>query len=123
MTSHTNVFAGPLVRPLAASTMGLDRIMVGVFTVTLFLSSGLIFIVEPMFAKMVLPQLGGSPEVWNTCVVFFQIMMLAAYGYAHLTTSRLRLTRQIALHVVLLAAAAYALPVAIPAGWAPPVDR
>jgi hypothetical protein len=92
------------------------------FAVTSFLSSALVFIVEPMFAKMVLPLLGGTPAVWNTCLVFFQAALLAGYGYAHLTTTRLTIRQQAALHGVLLLLAALTLPVALPAGWMPPVD-
>ncbi len=55
-----------------------------VFGCTLFASSALLFLVQPMFAKMALPLLGGSPGVWNTCVVFFQAALLCGYGYAHL---------------------------------------
>jgi spermidine synthase len=92
------------------------------FGAALFLSAALLFFVEPMFAKMVLPLLGGSPAVWNTCVVFFQATMLAGYAYAHLTTKHLLLTRQAGLHVALILAAGLVLPIAIPDGWAPPVD-
>ena len=54
------------------------------FAVTLLSSAALMFLVEPMVAKMILPLLGGSPNVWNTCVVFFQAALLAGYLYAHL---------------------------------------
>ena len=63
--------------------------MVALFSLTLFASSCLLFLVEPMFAKMVLPLLGGSPAVWNTCMVFYQSVLLAGYAYAHLLTRRL----------------------------------
>ena len=53
------------------------------FAITLFLGSFLLFVVEPMVARMVLPVLGGVPMVWNTCVVFFQLMLLVGYGYAY----------------------------------------
>lgn len=97
--------------------------IVWVFGVTLFLSAALLFLVEPMFARIVLPYLGGSPAVWNTCVVFFQAAMLAGYAYAHLLTRHLPLRAQVAIHLTLIAAAALVLPVAIPEGWVPPVDR
>lgn len=89
----------------------------------MLVSAALLFFVEPMFAKMVLPRLGGSPAVWNTCVVFFQGAMLAGYAYSHVITRRLRLWQQIALHGAVLVAVALSLPIAIPEGWAPPVDR
>src|SRR5262245_17953213 len=68
----------------------------------LFLGAFLLFCVEPMFVKMLLPLLGGSPAVWNTAAVFFQAMLLAGYGYVHLTTHYLGVRRQAVVHVVLL---------------------
>ena len=91
------------------------------FGFTLFASSALLFLVQPMFAKMALPLLGGSPGVWNTCVVFFQAALLCGYGYAHLLT-RLPLAAQVGLHAVVLAVAAWMLPITIPADWQPPSD-
>src|SRR2546422_176770 len=58
-----------------------------VYATTIFLTASLLFVVQPMFAKMVLPLLGGSPAVWNTCLVFYQAALLAGYLYAHATTS------------------------------------
>jgi hypothetical protein len=104
---------------LVVSTVSLVTVM---FAATLFVSAALLFIVEPMFAKMVLPRLGGSPAVWNTCVVFFQAAMLAGYAYAHLTSKWLSLRNQAALHLALVVAAGLTLPVMIPQGWAPSVD-
>jgi hypothetical protein len=94
-----------------------------VFASTLFMSAALLFLLEPMFAKMVLPYLGGSPEVWNTCVVFFQATMLAAYFYAHALSRSLPVRRQVVLHVLLLAVVSMTLPVVMPPYWAPPVDH
>lgn len=91
------------------------------FTVTLFLSSTLLFAVQPMFAKMVLPRLGGSPATWITCMLFFQSALLAGYAYAHWSTSRLG-RRQPVLHGLLLLLALGVLPVAVPRGWTPPVS-
>ena len=98
------------------------RTLTALFAVTLLLGSALIFIVEPMFAKMVLPLLGGSPAVWNTCVVFFQAGLLAGYGYAHLVTTWLTVRQQATVHGLLVLTAMLALPVAVPSGWTPPVD-
>jgi hypothetical protein len=97
-------------------------VLTAIFAVTLFVSAALLFMVEPMFAKMVLPRLGGSPAVWNTCVVFFQATMLAGYAYAHLTSRWLSLRKQAALHVALVVAAGLMLPVVISDGWMPPVE-
>ena len=94
-----------------------------IFAITAFLSSALIFTLEPMFAKMLLPLLGGAPAVWNTCVVFFQAALLCAYGYAHILTTRLPGRQQALTHGVIVLLACIALPVAVPSSWSPPVDR
>ena len=96
--------------------------MLAVYAFTLVLSAGLLFLVQPMVARMVLPLLGGSPAVWNTCMVFFQAVLLAGYGYSHLLTTRLRLRGQAAVHLIALAAAAFVLPLAVPADRVPPVS-
>jgi hypothetical protein len=80
------------------------------FASTLFVSAGLLFVAQPMVAKMVLPLLGGTPAVWITCMVFFQAMLLAGYLYAHLTTSWLGTRRQAVLHLVVLLLPLAALP-------------
>ena len=97
--------------------------MIALFTVTLFTSAALIFVAEPMFGKMVLPRVGGSPSVWNTCLLFFQSVLLGGYAYAHLITTRLPFTAQAVVHVGVLAAAALVLPIAIPADWVAPVSQ
>ncbi|HVF44740.1 MAG TPA: fused MFS/spermidine synthase [Pyrinomonadaceae bacterium] len=83
------------------------------FAATLFLSALLLFWVQPLAGKMVLPLLGGAPAVWNTCLLFFQAALLAGYGYVHASTRWLSTRAQVVLHVALLAAAALALPVAV----------
>lgn len=90
------------------------------FGFTLLASAGLLFFVQPMFAKMVLPRLGGSPGVWNACIAFYQAVLLAGYAYAHWLTTRFSLPAQVALHGIVLAVAVLALPVGIPASWIPP---
>lgn len=92
------------------------------FAATLFVSASLLFLVEPMFAKMVLPMLGGTPAVWTTCMVFFQAALLAGYGYAHAATQRLGVRRQAALHVGLLFLPLFLLPIRVSPGWAPPAQ-
>src|SRR5205085_2060764 len=77
--------------------------MLGVFALTLFVSASLLFLVEPMIGKMMLPLLGGTPAVWNTCMLFFQFVLLAGYGYAHWTTTRLGPRKQALLHLGVLA--------------------
>jgi hypothetical protein len=96
-------------------------IAVPLFGGAMLLSGFLLFLVEPMIARMVLPILGGVPMVWNGCVVFFQIAMLAGYGYAFAGSRWLPVRQHVAAHVVLLASPALVLPVIIqPAGVAPP---
>src|SRR5437660_5256929 len=74
-----------------------------------------------MIARMVLPLLGGTPAVWNTCMVFFQAALLAGYAYAHATTAWLGIRRQVLLHVVLLVLPLFVLPITIK-NWVPPSD-
>ncbi|WP_348264507.1 fused MFS/spermidine synthase [Telmatobacter sp. DSM 110680] len=94
------------------------------FSISVFLSAALLFLVEPMVAKMLLPLLGGSPAVWNTCLVFFQAFLLAGYAYAHAATKwfkwRVVLTIQCAL--LLLPALIGVLPLHLPHGSAPPTQ-
>lgn len=82
------------------------------FAVSLFLSAFLLFSVQPMFTKMVLPVLGGSPSVWSVAMVFFQAMLLAGYCYAHLL-QRLGAGRGALIHLALMAVALAALPIAL----------
>jgi len=88
------------------------------FATTLFLSAALLFLVEPMFAKMALPALGGSAAVWNTCMVFFQAGLLAGYAYAHGVTKRLGARWQVAAHAALLFVPLAVLPVGVSASQA-----
>ncbi len=76
--------------------------MLLVFALTLFGSATLLFMVEPMVGKMMLPLLGGTPAVWNTCMVFYQAVLLAGYAYAHATTAWLGARKQAALHLAVL---------------------
>src|SRR5262245_22841791 len=94
--------------------------MMWVFTATTFLSALLLFAIQPMFAKMVLPVLGGSPSVWSVSVFFFQGALLAGYCYAHLLISRAppHLTGIIHLGVCLLAV--ICLPIGMSTWWGEP---
>ena len=69
------------------------------FSATLFLSAALLFFIELMFGSMILPKFGGTPAVWNTCMLFFQAAMLAGYGYAHWAPARLGVRKHMALHL------------------------
>jgi hypothetical protein len=90
------------------------------FGSALFLSATLMFLVEPMVAKMVLPALGGAPAVWNTCMVFYQAALLAGYAYAHAATTRLPVRWQVVLHLAVVVVPLAVLPVAVARGEAPP---
>jgi hypothetical protein len=92
------------------------------FAVTLFVSAFLLFLVQPMVGKMVLPLLGGTPAVWNTCMVFFQAMLLAGYVYAHASTTRLGVRRQTLIHLVILLLPITMLPVGLGRASDPPGD-
>ena len=83
------------------------------FAITLFLSALLLFWVQPLAGKMLLPLLGGAPAVWNTCLLFFQAALLAGYGYVLASTRWLSARAPVVLHVALLLVAAFALPVVI----------
>ena len=92
------------------------------YAATIFLSSFLLFLVQPIIAKQILPWFGGSAAVWTTCLVFFQSVLLAGYAYADWTT-RLGPRRQAALHVGLLAASLLCLPILASGGWKPQGDE
>jgi hypothetical protein len=93
--------------------------MLWLFVATTFTASALLFLVQPMFAKMALPRLGGSPAVWNTCVLFFQTTLLAGYLYTHLTTKWLGTRKQGVWHVALMLAPLALLPLTVGTGEPP----
>lgn len=88
--------------------------VLAVFTATLFLSALLLFSVQPMFAKMVLPKLGGSPSVWAVSTCFFQAVLLAGYCYAHLLNRFVEARYAPLVHLAVLAIAYASLPIALP---------
>jgi hypothetical protein len=91
------------------------------YSLALLVSAALLFLLEPMVGKFVLPKLGSTPEVWTTTVLFFQVALLAGYAYAHVT-SRLTPRRQALLQLGLLAVAAVVLPIGVPGGRPPDTD-
>ena len=94
--------------------------MTFLYGATLFLSAALLFTIQLIFSKMVLPLLGGSPAVWTTCMLFFQIVLLVGYAYAHGASEILPFRRHAPLHLVLLALSLLLLPVALAPGWRVP---
>jgi hypothetical protein len=121
------VLPGVTADRAASRAPGRSRVLVATFTVTLFLSAFLMFLVEPMIARMVLPLLGGAASVWNTCLVFFQAVLLCGYAYAHGATKRLGARRHAVVHMGVMLAPLLCLPTALwsvtpppsqnPAGW------
>jgi hypothetical protein len=99
-----------------------SSLILPLFAITLFLGSFLLFVVEPMVARMVLPVMGGVPMVWNTCVVFFQMMLLVGYGYAYGASKWIDLRRHTVAHSVILLLPFAVLPLAIQPGAAPSPD-
>ncbi len=90
-----------------------SRALTPLFAATLFVSATLLFWVEPMVAKMLLPLLGGTPAVWNTCLLFFQTTLLAGYAYALAAAKWLTPQQQAGAQLLLLVAACISLPVAL----------
>ena len=101
----------------ASDTPASPRIAPLVFTATIFLSASLLFFVQPLFAKIVLPVIGGSPAVWTTAMLFFQTVLLGGYIYAHVSARYLAVPAQVALHLGIWAMALLFLPPALPEGW------
>jgi hypothetical protein len=102
---------------LAASR---NRLVLIVYTAAIFVSALLLFSVQPLFTKMVLPRLGGSPAVWSVAMVFFQSLLLAGYAYAHYLMQIRNRAIPVAVHLVLLVAALLTLPLSIASGWGEP---
>jgi hypothetical protein len=90
-----------------------------IYAVTAFLGAFLLFQVQPLIGKFILPWFGGGPEVWTTCMLFFQVLLLAGYAYAHLVVRRLSFRRQAVVHIVVVLAAIAALPITPRADWRP----
>ncbi len=96
--------------------------MLTLYAAAIVVGAVLLFWIQLLFARMILPLMGGAPAVWNTCMVFFQAILLAGYVWAHLSTRWLGTRRQSVVHLVLLAAAFVFLPIGVPSGWAPPAS-
>src|SRR5271155_563185 len=99
------------------SSRGTARLFL--YGATIFLSASLLFLIQPIFAKLILPWFGGSSAVWTMCLVFFQVALLIGYVYAHFASARLRPRTQVWLHVGMLAIAISFLPVIPSPAWKP----
>src|SRR6202051_2548152 len=99
---------------------GRNRLGLIVYTSAIFVSALLLFSVQPLFTKMVLPRLGGSPAVWSVAMVFFQSLLLGGYAYAHYLMQIRSRVIPVAAHLVLLVVALLSLPLSIASGWGEP---
>ena len=105
---------------LPGETRATARALLPVFVAAIFVSAALLFAVQPMFTKMVLPRLGGAAAVWSVAMVFFQTTLLAGYAYAHALTRFAPGRTSVVIHLVVMIAACFALPLHIAAGWGAP---
>jgi hypothetical protein len=106
----------------STQTVTVTPAAVAPYAVTIFLSAFLLFPVQPIIAKQILPWFGGASSVWTTCLVFFQSALLAGYAYADAST-RLGSRRQTVLHVALLVISLATLPILAAEGWKPQGDE
>jgi hypothetical protein len=97
-----------------------NRLVLITYTAAIFVSALLLFSVQPLFTKMVLPRLGGSPAVWSVAMVFFQSLLLGGYAYAHYLMQIRNRWIPAAIHLVLLVIALLSLPLSIAGGWGEP---
>ncbi|HLH97907.1 MAG TPA: fused MFS/spermidine synthase [Xanthobacteraceae bacterium] len=104
---------------IGAPTAHPTRALMATYVAAIFLGAALLFLIEPMFTKMVLPRLGGSPSVWSVAMVFFQAMLLLGYAYAHLLARYASLRGSVLAHAALMIAAALTLPLALGEGRPP----
>src|SRR5438477_10167124 len=121
-----NAFPGAFMtapKPFAATdqlSASRNRLVLAVYTSAIFVSALLLFSVQPLFTKMVLPRLGGSPAVWSVAMVFFQSLLLGGYAYAHYLMQIRNRVVPVALHLALLVVAFLTLPLSIASGWGEP---
>jgi spermidine synthase len=109
----------PVSEPMRRASFARAALL-ATFTAAIFVSATLLFVVQPMFAKMVLPRFGGAPSVWSVAIVFFQAALLAGYAYAHWLTRYAGGRTSVVVHLAVMIAAAFALPVSIASGWGQP---
>ena len=97
-------------------------VVLAVYMTAVFVGATLVFLVQPLAARLLLPRFGGSPAVWTVSILFFQASLLVGYGWAHVTTTRLGLRRQPIAQVLLLLVPLAVLPIALPTWATPPTD-
>ena len=96
------------------------NLLLAVFFTAILMSAALLFAVQPMFTKMVLPRLGGAAAVWSVAMVFFQATLLAGYAYAHLLTRFAPGLASVLIHLAVMVIACFALPLHLASGWGQP---
>jgi hypothetical protein len=121
VTSELPTGEMPAAEAPQAATTG-RALLLASFAAAIFVSAGLLFLVQPMFTKMVLPRFGGAPSVWSVAIVFFQAALLAGYAYAHLLTRYAPGRTSIVIHLAVMVAAVFALPLSIATGWGQPPE-
>src|SRR5258705_6872480 len=97
-----------------------NRLVLVVYTAAIFVSALLLFSVQPLFTKMVLPRLGGSPAVWSVAMGFFQSLLLGGYAYSHYLMQIRNRMVPVAVHLGLLVVALLTLPLSLTGRWAEP---
>ncbi|HEU4379159.1 MAG TPA: fused MFS/spermidine synthase [Hyphomicrobiaceae bacterium] len=112
--------SGPVPGSLGASMLGDNGVVLWSYTATTFLSALLLFSIQPLFAKMVLPVLGGSPSVWAVAVFFFQAALLVGYCYAHVLIAKVPARTTGFIHLCVCVVALVCLPIGLPSGWSEP---
>jgi len=122
MNSSMSSSAAAIAQPAATEqpSQARNRLVLVVYTSAIFVSALLLFSVQPLFTKMVLPRLGGSPAVWSVAMVFFQSLLLAGYAYAHFLMQIRNRAIPVGVHLLLLCAAVLTLPLAIAISWGEP---
>src|SRR5258708_13771107 len=108
----------PVSEPTQGATSG--RALLLATCTAAILSAALLFMVQPMFTKLVLPRFGGAPAVWSVAIVFFQTALLAGYAYAHWLTRYASARLSVALHLAVILPVVLPLPPPIPRGWCRP---
>ena len=108
------------VEATSVKTNNPSILLIPIYTAAIFLSAALLFAVQPMFTKMVLPRFGGSPSVWSVAMVFFQGILLLGYAYADILTRFVRGPLVLLIHLVVMLGGAVFLPLAVARGWGVP---
>src|ERR1039457_4913306 len=88
-----------------------------VYALTIFTGAFLLFLVQPLIGKYILPWFGGAPAVWTTCMLFFQVLLLGGYAYAHFTSRRFKPRTQALVQLALVVAALALLPITPANSW------